>query len=305
MISQRDAVISKIIESLDHKSNIFFLSADFGAPKLDILRKNYQNNFIHCGISEQAMIDVASGMALEGKFPICYAMAPFISIRALEQIKCGPGLMNLPICILSVGIGIGYADAGPTHYTTEDLACLRSISNISIYTCSDSSIASQVIDNYLNDPHFCYIRLDRDPLNDLNKPSDQSQNKYRIYGIPSLNKFILIAHGKMTHIALEVQEKFPDKFVVVDLIRSKPFPYELIDLIINSQGFITVDEQTNHGSLYSIVCENLQGRSLSIPSDSISLNDNYIFENGGRKYLLEANGISQEFIISCYNKLNK
>ena len=32
-----------------------------------------------------------------------------ISLRATEQIKCGPAMMNLPMTILSVGIGLGYA----------------------------------------------------------------------------------------------------------------------------------------------------------------------------------------------------
>ena len=27
--------------------------------------------------------------------------------------------MNLPICMISVGIGLGYADAGPTHYSNK------------------------------------------------------------------------------------------------------------------------------------------------------------------------------------------
>ena len=61
---QRDAFIEEIIRSLDKDKNIFFLSADFGAQALDELRKRFPNNFLHCGISEQAMLDVAAGLAL-------------------------------------------------------------------------------------------------------------------------------------------------------------------------------------------------------------------------------------------------
>ena len=64
-------------------------------------------------------------------------MSPFLSMRPLEQIKCGAGVMNLPICLVSVGIGLGYADAGPTHYSTEDFACSRAIVGSSIYTPAD------------------------------------------------------------------------------------------------------------------------------------------------------------------------
>ena len=108
---QRDGFIEEIKAALEKDKDIYFLSADFGAAALDDLRVKWPNNFIHCGISEQNMIDVATGLALEGKKVFCYAMAPFISMRALEQIKCGPGIMNLPICLISVGVGIGYADS--------------------------------------------------------------------------------------------------------------------------------------------------------------------------------------------------
>ena len=134
---QRDVFIEEVTKRLEKDKSIYFLSADFGAAALDSLRERFPKNFLHCGISEQAMLDIASGLALEGNKVFVYAMAPFISLRSIEQAKCGAGLMNLPICVISVGIGLGYADAGPTHYSTEDYACFRSIVGSSIYTPSD------------------------------------------------------------------------------------------------------------------------------------------------------------------------
>ena len=158
---QRDAFIEEVKKRLETDKDIYFLSADFGAAALDSLRETYPDNFIHCGISEQAMIDIATGLALQGKKVSCYAMAPFISLRAIEQIKCGPSMMNLPIAILSVGIGIGYADAGPTHYITEDFACMRSILNLNVYTLADASSAKRLANQVLDNPELCYIRFDR------------------------------------------------------------------------------------------------------------------------------------------------
>ena len=134
---QRDAFIEEVTKKMEKDNSIFFLSADFGAAALDDLRKRFQNNFLHCGISEQAMLDIATGLALDKKKVFVYAMAPFISLRSIEQTKCGAGLMNLPICLISVGIGLGYADSGPTHYSTEDFACFRAIVGSSIYTPAD------------------------------------------------------------------------------------------------------------------------------------------------------------------------
>ena len=102
---QRDKFIEIVSKNLEKNKNIFFLSADFGAPALDQLREKFKSNFIHLGISEQNMVDVSIGLALEGKTVINYAMAPFVSLRCLEQLKTA-SLMHLPIITLVPGIGL-------------------------------------------------------------------------------------------------------------------------------------------------------------------------------------------------------
>ena len=69
----------------------------------------------------------------------CYAMAPFINSRCYEQIKCSISAMDLKVNLIAVGVGIGYADAGPTHYSTEDICIMKVFPNITIYTPSDLS----------------------------------------------------------------------------------------------------------------------------------------------------------------------
>ena len=151
---QRDAFIEEITKKLEQDNSIYFLSADFGAVTLDILRKRFPKNFLHCGISEQAMLDIASGLALDGNKVFVYAMAPFLSLRSMEQAKCGAGLMNLPICLISVGVGIGYADAGPTHYANEDFACCRAIVGSSIYTPADVKTTKLIAGEMLESTKF-------------------------------------------------------------------------------------------------------------------------------------------------------
>ena len=67
---QRDIFIEEITKSLKKDNSIYFLSADFGAKALDGLREKFPKNFIHCGISEQSMLDIATGLAIE-KNKVC------------------------------------------------------------------------------------------------------------------------------------------------------------------------------------------------------------------------------------------
>jgi transketolase len=304
MMLQRDAFIEEIKKRLETDKDIYFLSADFGAAALDSLRETYPDNFIHCGISEQAMIDIATGLALKGKKVFCYAMAPFISLRAIEQIKCGPSMMNLPITIMSVGIGIGYADAGPTHYITEDFACMRSILNLNMYTLADASSAKRLANKLLDKPELCYVRFDRHDQPELPVTNFKEDLTYRLIGdMITTDKVLLIGSGKMSHIINEVCErnKLTYKVVGVDLIRAKPFPNTLTILLEAAKGAIVIDEQTPSGSLGAAVLEAMSEKNILKKVKVITLPEEYLFENGGREYLLKKHGLSADNIEKVLN----
>jgi transketolase len=290
MILQRDVFINEVYEALKVNKKIYFLSADFGAEALDHLRKDFPKNFIHCGISEQAMFDVATGLALEKKKVFVYAMAPFISLRAIEQIKCGPSMMNLPMTILSVGIGLGYADAGPTHYATEDFACLRSIIGTKIFTPSDNlTVKFLAKDIIKNNKDLNYIRLDRHPVKDnfSNLSNKDFQEGFRIIGNFDENKLVIISHGRILNQCLEVLKSNNNKCFVVDLFRSKPISKKLIARLKNNKKIIIVDEQCLAGNLSSSVFEAFSSSKIFPKIKSLYLPEEHVFENGGRDYLLK------------------
>jgi transketolase len=302
---QRDAFIEEITKELKKDKNIFFLSADFGAAALDELREKYPKNFLHCGISEQAMLDIATGLALEGNKVFVYAMAPFLSLRSIEQTKCGAGLMNLPICLLSVGIGLGYADAGPTHYSTEDFACFRAIVGSSIYTPSDVLLTRLIAKQMLRKPEFSYVRLDRGVLSDISPKRSEADfiSGYKIFGEVNDEKIALISHGKMFHNCLDIYNKNKEKFFCIDLFRSKPFPEDLPKKILACKGIVAVDEQSPSGNLASCIFEGFSNQNYYPKIVSKSLPEKYVFENGGRDYLLNKFGLSNDDIVKASQKI--
>lgn len=301
---QRDIFIKEITKSLENDKNIFFLSADFGAAALDELRDKFPENFLHCGISEQAMMDVATGLALEGKTVFVYAMAPFLSLRSIEQTKCGPGLMNLPICLISVGIGLGYADSGPTHYATEDFSCFRAIVGSSIYTPSDNTTTKLIANDMLSKPKFSYVRLDRDELKELTPSLDNKDYKsgFKIFGQVTKKKIGVISHGKIFHNCLDAFEKEKNDYFLINLFRAKPFPKNLINEINKTDKFIVVDEQSPSGNLSSCVFEGFSENQFFPKIISRSLPEKYVFQNGGREYLLNQFGLSKNDLLNAAKK---
>jgi transketolase len=296
---QRDALIDVIYERSAIDDRIIFLSSDFGAPALDRFRRDRADNFLHLGISEQNMIDVAAGLALDGRVVFTYAMAPFVSLRCLEQHKCSSGIMDLPICTVVAGIGLGYADSGPTHYATEDFACLRALVNSSVYTCADSSTATAVASLLCEKARFSFVRLDRQASHDLAPCSiEDTENGYRILKTSQNNDGVcVISTGFISHRAVEAIEMVGDDRVThIDLIRAKPFPDSLIEVLSAAQSIVTIDEQTPSGSLGSAVLEFLADSNIVKPLQRISLPERYFFENSGRAKLLDDFGLSIEAI---------
>ena len=66
--------------------------------------------------------------------------------------------METDVTLVGIGVGLGYADAGPTHYTTEDIATMRAFPNIEIITPADEISTKKIALECINNPKFRFIR---------------------------------------------------------------------------------------------------------------------------------------------------
>ncbi|MDD5085010.1 MAG: transketolase, partial [Candidatus Omnitrophica bacterium] len=164
----RDVLISGIHERMLVDKKIFFLSADFGAPVLDALKDTFKDRFINVGIAEQNLINVSTGLALEGFTVFAYAIAPFITMRAYEQVRVNLALhaeiKELNVNLIGVGAGLSYDISGPTHHSLEDLAIMRLLPNVMVFSPSDCVVASSYLDVLIKCKKPKYIRLDGKPV---------------------------------------------------------------------------------------------------------------------------------------------
>jgi len=307
-MSQRDVIIEKVYSHALNDPNIVFLSVDFGAPALDLFREKLPNQFIHVGISEQNAIDLAAGLAMSGKKVFVYGMAPFISLRCIEQIKMSLAQMSLPVVILSVGVGLGYADAGPTHYATEDVGALRSIVNLDIYTISNNQqagmLADYLLDAQLDRPIF--VRLDREVLlqNTMEYSSEDIRMGYS-YVHKSVSDSLVIGSGYGVALAENALNKYYAKFNLIDLFRVKPFPVSLIEDIQRFKKIVFVEEQTEGSTCFGNLLAKVHGTNPDLLKScefySLDLGEKYFYENGGRSYLHQTAGFTSDSIINILN----
>lgn len=100
-----------LLKMASKDDRIVLLTGDV-EQEMTTFKELFPKRFFNVGISEQAMIGIAAGMAYSGLRPIVYSITPFLLERAFEQIKIDVDENNLPVLI------IGYSDYphhGPTH----------------------------------------------------------------------------------------------------------------------------------------------------------------------------------------------
>ncbi|HAM39142.1 MAG TPA: 1-deoxy-D-xylulose-5-phosphate synthase [Elusimicrobia bacterium] len=285
IIPQRDAFWDKILEKARADKNVIVISADMGAPSLDVIRKELPSQFINVGIAEQNAIIIGAGLALTGKKVFVYAIAPFITIRCLEQIRVECGIMNIPMTIVGVGVGFGYEDSGPTHHLLEDIAMMRCLPNMTIHTMTDSNMSSSFgeIAYESNSPN--YIRVYRQTLPDIYDKNHDFRK-----GLSVLKKskdYYIVSCGSMTHTAIEVSEKLAKNKINIGVIDAYTIPINqklFLDTIKGVKKIITMEENFLPGGLGSTICEILSDNEISIPVKRLGLplEKAYCYEYGGR-----------------------
>ncbi len=299
----RDIVINRIFEAAKNDKDILFISADLGAAALDDFRDKLPDQFIHAGISEQNMVDLASGLALSGKKVFLYAMAPFLTARCYEQIKCVIASMNLPVTLIAVGVGLGYDHATLTHFTPEDIACMRALNGIEILTPGDAEAAKKIADVAIMDPDFRYIRLDRQGLEPAYDGGFEAVYDRGFGHIADGKNIVIITCGVLLQKALLAREILGEKGVnagVVDLFRIKPIDGKsLADLLSDYDAIVTVEEQSLEGGMGSAVLEVAADHNILKPVRRLGMRDGYAVINGDRDSLHELYEIDTLHIVGA------
>lgn len=286
----RDKLINLVYEKALNDKNIYFFSADLGAKALDDFRDNLKNQFFHTGISEQNMINVATAFALEKKAVFTYAMIPFLTARAYEQIKFA-AILNAPINLIGVGSGFSYEDAGPTHYGVEDIGYINAVPKVNIYSPSSLKAVEKTTQIALQQSSLNYIRLDRKELPEIYEDKEILDINEILKG----NKKCIISNGFMLHKVYNFAKD--NNIALIDIFKIKPFNVELfLKLVDGYEKFYVIEEHFISSGIGSIIINALNEKNINLNIVKIGIKEKFYFENGGREYLHKLAGIDLENI---------
>ena len=293
-VSAKDIFLDCVVNNIEKGHDIVLVTADLSSPALDSLREKYPDRYVSVGIAEQNLIAVASGIALSGSLVVAYAANPFTVTRAYDQIRSAVALMNIPLCIVGVGTGLGLAEYGPTHYVTEDIALMSMCPHMQIYNVSTNSMAEWLGNNILSCRQPTYIRLDR-----MTVSTDESRITEFNSGVLVHNAGSKVAIVSSGYIAYNLwsqnQEFLRRKNVTFIEIFKIPFEEEkLLNSLRTVKKVVIIDENNVIHGLSSFIYRLLNKYEMNIKVVDMAINyeDAYPSELGDRFYMLEKYGLS-------------
>jgi len=157
----RKILVDFLMESAKRDKDIVFLTGDVGYSYFEKFQEKFPKQFINCGVLEQTMMGIASGLALSGKKPYVYSMVPFVTMRCYEQLRNDVCYHNANVKILGIEGNIHYKFYGFSHNIekNEDLKILKHLPNIECYTPKTEKEMEKVMLQTYKKIGPAYIRL--------------------------------------------------------------------------------------------------------------------------------------------------
>lgn len=158
----RGAFVRTLTELAGADERIMLLTGDLGFMALEPFRDRFPTRFLNCGVAEQNMVGVATGLAEAGFIPFVYSIATFATLRPYEFIRNGPIWHGLPVRIVGIGGGFEYGTQGLSHHAVEDLAVMRTQPGMQVIAPADHEQTATAVRSTWNTHGPIYYRLGKD-----------------------------------------------------------------------------------------------------------------------------------------------
>jgi transketolase len=234
-----------------------------GSSNLVAFAKEFPQRLVNVGIAEQDMVGVAAGLANAGYVPFVCGAAPFLTGRALEQIKTDVAYSDYHVVLCGMSPGMAYGELGPTHHSIEDVAWLRAISNLTLLVPADPAQTREAMRWAAGTDHPVYMRVGRFKVPNVT-PDGTVFEVGRAMELRTGRDVCIVATGTMVSRALQAAARLEARGVqarVLNLVTVKPLDVEALVLAASETGrIVTVEESVIEGGTGSAIAALLAQR---------------------------------------------
>lgn len=292
------------IEFARAKPAVLCISADLTSScEVDGFRDQFPERFFSMGMTEQNMLSVCGGLALEGFRPFVHTFAVFLYRRPFDQLVNSIAYPNRKVRLMGFLPGVT-TPGGVTHQAIEDIAVLRSVPNMTLLETGDATEVETVLPvaDAVDGP--VYVRVLRGAVPRL------FATPFRFNRLRTLRKgrdVVILSSGIATEEALRATQALASAGVSMTHLHVstlKPFAKSaLLDAMSGVRhGVITIENHTVIGGLGSIVAEILAEAGIGKKLIRLGLQDTFA-HGASRPYLMKKYGFDALSLVAAVENL--
>ena len=300
-VSMRVAYGQALVELGKARDDVVVLSADVSnSDHSYMFEEVFPERFFNVGIAEQALVDVAVGLANGGRVAIANTFAFLFATRALEQVRTHLCYGQANVKLAGAYAGLSDSFDGPTHHSVTDLAIMRSLPRMAVVVPADPVGLARLLPQIAAWEGPVFFRLCRNEVPVV----------FREGYAPQIGKGIvlrggadvtIVGCGVMVARCLEAARQLAAVGIdarVVEMHTLKPLDEELVARCAAETGaLVTVEEHSIIGGLGGAVAEALVARGPA-PLERVGVADTFA-ESGPYGELLDKYGLGVGDIVAA------
>lgn len=301
-IPQRQAYGQALADYGEVNPNVVVLDADVSSSTLTMyFGKRFPNRFFNLGVTEASMVDVGVGMALGGKIPFVNTFAALLTLRACEQIRTCVSYAETNVKLIGGYSGVSDYKDGPTHFSTNDIAVVRSLPNMVVLAPADNCEAEAMIPVIADWDGPVYARISRANVDDV-YDVDHKVEIGKGTPLREGDDVALLATGTMVSRCIQAAETLAGYGIhagVIGMWSVKPLDLELLMQAAKTTGaLVTAEDHSVVGGFGSAVAEALASR-YPVPIEMVGIQDNFPQTGPDPDTLMDASGMSVEDVVQA------
>lgn len=308
-ISTRDAFGIALKEKAAQYPNLYAIGADTTKSMgFNLMMKDYPDRVINCGIAEQNMALIGSGIAASGGRAVIATYAPFASMRIAEQVRTFACYPNLDVKVISGLAGMSGNIEGVTHQGLEDVAIMRSMANMAVVVPADAASCTVIARAVLDHEGPAYLRIGRGAVETVFDESYTfTMGKANLLDDAGTDVAIICNGCAVARVlrAKPIWEAAGIRARIIEMPCVKPIDKEaILAAAADCKRIVTVEEHNVIGGLGGAVCEVVCDADTPCPVKRIGVDDIYT-ESAPHDQLLDKYNLSPEHIadvvMGCVN----
>lgn len=250
-----------------------------GTSRNKSFAEKFSQRSFNVGIAEQNLVSFSAGLAYEGFIPLAFSMAPFLTMRACEQVRTDIAYNKANVKLIASYSGVSGGISGATHWAIEDCAIMTSMPGMTVIEPSDATQAKILLKQAVQKIGPVYFRTSVEAQQDIYGEKDAFEIGKAAIPIKG-GDGAYICSGVTVQFAIEaalqIRREFNKKIRVVDMHTIKPIDRQAIIDAAKTGRIIVAQDHNIIGGLGFMVANILAEEKLAVNFKILGIKDKFV-----------------------------